>query len=91
MTVHTRCSRTENPRPCSRKPLVGAGAGAGRFQHVVWIWLAGLIRFSGIMNPFFFSTSNLQNVLVQATVLGFLVLRNRWSCSLGRSIFRSRR
>jgi simple sugar transport system permease protein len=46
----------------------------GALSHVVWIWLAGLVLIFGIMNPFFFSTSNLQNVLVQATVLGLLGL-----------------
>jgi simple sugar transport system permease protein/ribose transport system permease protein len=46
----------------------------GALSHVVWIWLAGLVVIFGIMNPFFFSTSNLQNVLVQATVLGLLGL-----------------
>jgi simple sugar transport system permease protein/ribose transport system permease protein len=46
----------------------------GALSHVVWIWLAGLVAIFGIMNPFFFSTSNLQNVLVQATVLGLLGL-----------------
>ncbi len=43
-------------------------------QYVVWIWLVGLIIIFSILNPFFFSTSNLQNVLVQATVLGLLGL-----------------
>jgi simple sugar transport system permease protein len=46
----------------------------GALSHVVWIWLAGLVAIFGIMNPFFFSTSNLQNVLVQATMLGLLGL-----------------
>ncbi|WP_158803542.1 ABC transporter permease [Acidisoma sp. L85] len=43
-------------------------------QNVVWIWLAGLILIFGILNPFFLTTSNLQNILVQATVLGLLGL-----------------
>ena len=56
-----------------------ARRGARNWMHsalsnVVWIWLAGLVAIFGIMNPFFFSTSNLQNVLVQATVLGLLGL-----------------
>jgi simple sugar transport system permease protein len=46
----------------------------GVLSHVVWFWLAGLVAIFGLMNPFFFSTSNLQNVLVQATVLGLLGL-----------------
>jgi simple sugar transport system permease protein len=46
----------------------------GALAHVVWFWLVGLIVIFGILNPFFFSTANLQNVLVQATVLGLLGL-----------------
>jgi len=46
----------------------------GVLAHVVWFWLAGLILIFGVLNPFFFSTPNLQNVLVQATVLGLLGL-----------------
>jgi simple sugar transport system permease protein len=41
---------------------------------VVWFWLAGLVAIFGILNPFFFWTSNLQNIPVQATVLGLLRL-----------------
>jgi simple sugar transport system permease protein len=46
----------------------------GILQNVVWIWLAGLILIFGVLNPFFITTSNLQNILVQATVLGLLGL-----------------
>ncbi|MBU9195576.1 ABC transporter permease [Burkholderia gladioli] len=61
----------------------GAGASAARpsrsglqwmFQNVVWLWLAALVLVFGVLNPFFFTLSNLQNVLVQATVLGLLAL-----------------
>lgn len=44
------------------------------FQNVVWLWLAALVIVFGVLNPFFFTLSNLQNVLVQATVLGLLAL-----------------
>jgi simple sugar transport system permease protein len=44
------------------------------FQNVVWLWLAALVVVFGVLNPFFFTVSNLQNVLVQATVLGLLAL-----------------
>ncbi|SAK76761.1 ABC transporter permease [Caballeronia ptereochthonis] len=44
------------------------------FQNVVWLWLAALVVVFGVLNPFFFTLSNLQNVLVQATVLGLLAL-----------------
>jgi simple sugar transport system permease protein/ribose transport system permease protein len=44
------------------------------FQNVVWMWLAALVVVFGVLNPFFFTLSNFQNVLVQATVLGLLAL-----------------
>jgi simple sugar transport system permease protein len=44
------------------------------FQNVVWLWLAALVVVFGVLNPFFFTLSNLQNVIVQATVLGLLAL-----------------
>ena len=56
-----------------RRPSLGQRLSAG-LAHVVWIWLAGLVVIFGLLNPFFFSTSNIQNVLVQATVLGLLGL-----------------
>lgn len=43
-------------------------------KYVVWIWLFGLVIIFGLLNKFFFSTSNLQNILTQATVLGLLGL-----------------
>ncbi len=44
------------------------------FRNVVWIWLAALVVLFGVLNPFFLTVSNVQNVLVQATVLGLLGL-----------------
>jgi simple sugar transport system permease protein len=44
------------------------------FQNVVWLWLAALVIVFGVLNPFFLTLSNLQNVFVQATVLGLLAL-----------------
>ena len=43
-------------------------------KQVVWFWLIGLVILFGLLNKFFFSTANLQNVLTQATVLGLLGL-----------------
>lgn len=43
-------------------------------KQVVWLWLIGLVVLFGLLNRFFFSTANLQNVLTQATVLGLLGL-----------------
>jgi simple sugar transport system permease protein len=43
-------------------------------QNVVWFWLIGLVVIFGLLNNFFFSVANLQNILIQATVLGLLAL-----------------
>ncbi len=75
MTVQTERSATlaSASIPGMRRPTLGKRL-QGALAHVVWFWLAGLIIIFGVLNPFFFSTSNLQNVLVQATVLGLLGL-----------------
>lgn len=75
MTVQTeRSAAVATPSiPGVRRPSLGKRL-QGALAHVVWFWLAGLIIIFGVLNPFFFSTSNLQNVLVQATVLGLLGL-----------------
>lgn len=43
-------------------------------HNVVWIWLVALVIFFGAFNEYFLTLFNLQNVLVQATVLGMLAL-----------------
>lgn len=43
-------------------------------QNVVWIWLVALVILFGLFNEFFFTVFNLQNIMVQATVLGMLGL-----------------
>ncbi|MDQ0471344.1 ABC transporter permease [Labrys wisconsinensis] len=43
-------------------------------QNVVWFWLLGLIVIFGLFNPYFFTINNMQNIMVQATVLGLLAL-----------------
>lgn len=43
-------------------------------HNVVWIWLIALVAGFGLFNEFFFTLFNLQNVMVQATVLGTLGL-----------------
>ncbi|WP_032805800.1 ABC transporter permease, partial [Pseudomonas tolaasii] len=43
-------------------------------HNVVWIWLIALVAGFGLFNEFFFTLFNLQNVMVQATVLGMLGL-----------------
>lgn len=43
-------------------------------KNVVWVWLIGLIVVFGLLNSYFLTTANLQNILTQATVLGLLAL-----------------
>jgi simple sugar transport system permease protein len=43
-------------------------------HNVVWIWLVALIVGFGVFNQFFLTVMNMQNITVQATVLGMLGL-----------------
>jgi simple sugar transport system permease protein/ribose transport system permease protein len=43
-------------------------------HNVVWIWLVALIILFGMFNQYFFTLFNLQNIMVQATVLGMIAL-----------------
>jgi simple sugar transport system permease protein/ribose transport system permease protein len=43
-------------------------------HNVVWIWLIALVILFGLFNEYFFTLFNLQNILVQATVLGMIAL-----------------
>jgi simple sugar transport system permease protein len=62
------------PQPQARRAADGRGSLRWMLQNVVWLWLVGLIIIFGVMNSFFFSVANLQNILIQATVLGLLAL-----------------
>jgi simple sugar transport system permease protein len=43
-------------------------------HNVVWIWLIALVVIFGLFNQYFFTLFNLQNIMVQATVLGMIAL-----------------
>lgn len=43
-------------------------------DNIVWLLLVVFAIGAGMLNDFFFTIPNLQNILVQATVLGFLAL-----------------
>lgn len=43
-------------------------------HNVVWIWLIALVIIFGVFNEYFLTIFNLQNIMVQATVLGLLGL-----------------
>ncbi len=61
------------PATAQRGPTLQRGL-RWTLQNVVWFWLIGLAIIFGLLNSFFFSVANLQNILIQATVLGLLAL-----------------
>ncbi len=63
MTTATPAAATEE----RRNALLG-----WILHNVVWIWLIALVVIFGTFNDFFLTVFNLQNVMVQATVLGML-------------------
>ncbi|CDX55279.1 putative ABC transport integral membrane subunit [Mesorhizobium plurifarium] len=52
-------------------------------DNVVWILIIVFSLLAGVLNPFFLSEGNLQNVLVQATTLGVLVLAVSFTLLIG--------
>ncbi len=61
----------------ARPPVRTGGIGPAlnwTLQNVVWLWLVALVVIFGLLNGFFFSIANLQNILLQASVLGLLAL-----------------
>ena len=60
--------------PAAARRSSRPSTGQWLFQNVVWIWLVALIIIFGVLNPFFFTVSNFQNVILQSTVLGLLAL-----------------
>lgn len=67
-------SPAEKPAPAKAKGDSGSPWLGWVLQNVVWIWLVALVILFGLFNEFFFTVFNLQNILVQATVLGMLGL-----------------
>lgn len=61
-------------QPASRPARAAGSPWRWMLQNVVWFWLVGLVVIFGLFNSFFFSVANLQNILIQATVLGLLAL-----------------
>ncbi len=74
MSAHSDQLTTQAVLPQARQGRASMRMLQGALAHVVWFWLAGLIVVFALLNPFFFSVPNLQNILVQATVLGLLGL-----------------
>jgi hypothetical protein len=76
-------------RPVEARGPGGALGPRWILHNVVWIWLIGLVVIFGLFNEFFFTTANMQNIMVQATVLGMLGSPSRCRCWWRRSTFRS--
>lgn len=57
-----------------RKKLTGRDVVGWILHNVVWIWLVALVLGFGVFNEFFLTVLNMQNIAVQATVLGMLGL-----------------
>lgn len=71
MSDMTATSSTANPIPANPR----RGSAIGWILHnVVWIWLIVLVVIFGLFNQYFFTLFNLQNIMVQATVLGMIAL-----------------
>lgn len=66
--------KVANPLRPTGTRLTGHAVLGWVLHHVVWIWLIALVTFFGAFNQYFFTLFNLQNVTVQATVLGLLGL-----------------
>jgi len=52
-------------------------------DNIVWILLVAFALLANLMNPFFLSVANLQNILVQATTLGFVAVAIALTLLLG--------
>lgn len=66
---------TTPSKEATEKTSIGMHKAVGWILHnVVWIWLVALILGFGMFNEFFLSVMNMQNITVQATVLGMLGL-----------------
>ena len=58
--------------PAPAKPVRRSRALDFALDNIVWILLIVFAVAANVLNPFFLTVPNLQNVLVQATTLGFL-------------------
>lgn len=61
-------------QPVNQKNNQGKKTLGWILQNVVWIWLIALVIGFGLFNEFFLTVMNMQNIMVQATVLGMLGL-----------------
>ncbi|MFC0243991.1 ABC transporter permease [Falsochrobactrum ovis] len=62
-------SKSTSPKEKQSQNIVG-----WVLHNVVWIWLVALVLGFGLFNEFFLTVMNMQNIMVQATVLGMLGL-----------------
>lgn len=74
MDASTDTATARAAKPTKSRGDTGNTPLAWVLQNVVWIWLVALIVLFGMFNEFFFTVFNMQNIMVQATVLGMLGL-----------------
>jgi simple sugar transport system permease protein/ribose transport system permease protein len=80
-TTHTAAPESGS---ISRKPNAGrANLGDLALDNIVWLLLVVFVVVAAVLNPFFFSLANFQNVLVQTTTLGFVSVAIALSMLLG--------
>jgi simple sugar transport system permease protein len=60
--------------PAERASSIPARVTKFALENVVWVLIVGFSLVTGLFNSFFLTVANLQNVLIQATSLGILVL-----------------
>ena len=72
MTTTDQLPTTPVATPPPRRPARRSRVLDVALDNIVWILLIVFALLADVLNPFFLTVPNLQNVLVQATTLGFL-------------------
>lgn len=82
-TASPTASKTDGSPPTRTEKAPRASLGDFALDNIVWLLLVVFIAIATVLNPFFFSVPNMQNVLVQTTTLGFLAVAIGLSMLLG--------
>jgi len=67
-------SLTPMPAKAAQVAKPGKSVVGWILHNVVWIWLVALVAIFGMFNQYFLTIFNVQNIMVQATVLGMIGL-----------------
>jgi len=82
-TPPTTAPTTQGSAPFRAAKARRASWGDLALDNIVWLLLVVFIVIATILNPFFLSVANFQNVLVQTTTLGFVSVAIALSMLLG--------